>query len=135
MPTHRYYVELERQLFAELRVVRERARVHKLTIRTEGKDTQPKTFVLSRRMPSVKPRQIHRTMVAGRSSGGKLRIGHLSGRSRAQENARRCGRASLWRRKQGTVAARTGRDHRLTVWPEDRQSRAGSDPPLRRDNA
>ena len=49
MPTHPYYVELEHYLFAELRVVRERARTHKLTIRTRGTDTQPKTFVLSRR--------------------------------------------------------------------------------------
>jgi hypothetical protein len=49
MPTHPYYVELERHLFAHLRVVRERARAHKLTIRTRGKDTQPKFFELRRR--------------------------------------------------------------------------------------
>jgi hypothetical protein len=49
MPTHPYYVELERQLFAELCIIRERARVHKLTIRTHGKDTQPKYFTLKRR--------------------------------------------------------------------------------------
>jgi hypothetical protein len=49
MPTHPYYIELERHLFAHLRVVRERARTHKLTIRTCGKDTQPKVFELRRR--------------------------------------------------------------------------------------
>ena len=49
MPTHPYYVALERELFAQLAVVRERARAHKMTIRTHGKDTQPKRFTLKRR--------------------------------------------------------------------------------------
>jgi hypothetical protein len=49
MPTRPYYVELEKELFARLAVVRERARAHKLTIKTHGKDTQPKRFTFKRR--------------------------------------------------------------------------------------
>jgi hypothetical protein len=48
MPTHPYYVELEQHLFARRKAVRERARKHKLTIRTYGKDWQPKIFSLMR---------------------------------------------------------------------------------------
>ena len=53
MPTHPYYVELERHLFAELVGVRKRARLHKLTIRTLGKDCQPKIFELRRKGEAV----------------------------------------------------------------------------------
>ena len=45
----RIYVALERELFAQLAVVRKRAQAHKLTIKTHGKDTQPKRFTLKRR--------------------------------------------------------------------------------------
>jgi hypothetical protein len=49
MPTHPYYEALEKKLFADLAVVRARARVHKMTISTHGKDTQPKRFALKGR--------------------------------------------------------------------------------------
>jgi hypothetical protein len=49
MPTQPYHVELEKRLFADLRKVREWARRHRMTIRTTGKDWQPKHFDLRRR--------------------------------------------------------------------------------------
>jgi hypothetical protein len=47
MQTHPYYVKLDRHLFAELVGVRKRARLHKLTIRTRGKDCKGEAVVLT----------------------------------------------------------------------------------------
>ena len=46
---HPYWRAVEAELFERAKAVRERARVHGLTLRTEGKNTQPKHFSLWRK--------------------------------------------------------------------------------------
>jgi hypothetical protein len=47
--THPYWAAVEAGLFAQLPALRKRAREHGLTLRTHGKETQPKYFALYRR--------------------------------------------------------------------------------------
>jgi hypothetical protein len=47
--THPYWAAVEAGLFARLPVLRKRAREHGFTLRTHGKETQPKYFALYRR--------------------------------------------------------------------------------------
>jgi hypothetical protein len=49
MPTHPYWERIEAGLFQRLAVARVRARAHGLTLRTHGRDTQPKIFTVWRK--------------------------------------------------------------------------------------